>query len=162
LDIIFAELDRVVRAMFTKVIFVVSLLATAFFAGWHGFFLLADTANGRPWSAWYFVLVVGALLLFLASIMALWKPYMSSLIALIGSFLLAAFYIPATFNAVKEYLSPTPDIYSFSELALALAAPICVLVTLTMSTVFVITSIRYGRFRKKDLQEVPRIASLAH
>jgi hypothetical protein len=114
-------------------------------SAWQGLSLSLETINGRPWSNWNGVLLGGAACLIAGGLSTLlskrrvgWGYRMS----LLGSIILTTFFVPATVNTLRSYLSNVPEVYGTWELAFALAAPLVVLASLIASTLLVLSNSR--------------------
>jgi hypothetical protein len=89
---------------------------------------------GAPFSSWYALTLVGAILLFVAAIadIARWKP--APVLGCIGSVLLASYYFYSAYYTLSEYLSPnTQWAVSWMELVVVLSPVVIVAFSLMVS-----------------------------
>lgn len=125
----------------------VLFLSTGLIAGIKGGSSWLDMVNGRPWSNWNLVLVFGAVALIAAALLMSHSRRRSAghwdyILAVFGCALLGSFYVPATVLTMRSYLSPNPELFGWSDLAVALFGPVLVLLSSVVSVVALVLASR--------------------
>ena len=127
-------------------------LTAALATGVQVYWLLAWSIWGAPTSRTQYLALCGSLVLFIAALLALWKPRAAAITALCASAVIWCFYAPAlviTFIRLPYgtyVLQPRLALRLFPSFLLALT-PVALL---TVSTYYAIVSLRLRHFARRD------------